>query len=91
MPFLAGARGRQLAQAEARLAELEARHDRLRHLASHGLRTPLTPIRLQVERLQREALAPRARERALDVVERNLARLEATLEELERVARGEGR
>jgi signal transduction histidine kinase len=78
--------------AEDRLALLEEKHARMLELAAHGLRTPLTPIRLQVERL-RTGLGPTpAQERALRVVERNLVRLEGTLEELEDVARdGAGR
>jgi PAS domain S-box-containing protein len=63
--------------------ELEHRQARFLNMAAHELKTPLTPLALQVSLLRRsqDTLTPEQRQ-GLDVLDRNLGRLEQLVDDL---------
>ncbi|HVL87754.1 MAG TPA: PAS domain-containing sensor histidine kinase [Candidatus Thermoplasmatota archaeon] len=80
---------RKRAQEAERRRELEALKVRFLNQAAHELRTPITPIRLQIDLLRdghADTLTERQR-RALSILDRNVARLQRLAEDLLDVAR----
>lgn len=84
-------------EAQLREMELERLKDvnrfktDLLNSVSHELKTPLTPIRMQIHRLRRQRLGPINEEQdgALDVIDRNMRRLGRLVDDVLQVARGE--
>lgn len=74
----------------ARLTELDRFKTDFINTTSHELRTPLTPIMINLHLLRQgldEGMDPGAAERALTVLERNVARLESLVEDELELAR----
>lgn len=74
--------------ANARLREAEQLRTRFLASVAHDLRTPITPMALQVD-LLRQHLPPRERQ-PVDILERNLQRLSRLVDDLLDVARLQG-
>lgn len=74
-----------------RLAEVNRFKTHLLNSVSHELKTPLTPIRMQLHRLRGGRLGPVTEEqdRSLEMVDRNIRRLGRLVDEVLQVARGE--
>lgn len=76
----------------ARLEEMDRFKTRLLNTASHELNTPLTPIKLQMHLLKREAARLDERhQRAVAVLDRNFERLSALVSDILDVARIQGK
>lgn len=73
----------------ARMREHEEFRSHLLGAVSHELKTPLTPLKMQVEMLRTRLLGPlnERQERSVGVLARNLARLEGMVEQTLDVAR----
>jgi PAS domain S-box-containing protein len=85
---LARRRGEEaLRQAHQRLKELDELKTRFLDAASHELRTPITPIALQLQLLKARGSLTEPQQRALEVVQRNVDRLNGLLAEVLDVAR----
>lgn len=88
-----------LGQARRAHAELRGAHEQLRDLdrlktrflnsAAHELRTPMTPIVVQLELLGRQHLGPLnpRQQRAIGILDRNIARLNRHIDDLLDIAR----
>jgi PAS domain S-box-containing protein len=81
-------------EAERHAAEVErlTRDERFRaeliNMAAHELKTPLTPIRLQIESLRDSGLTPR-QEKGFAILDRNFQRLERLIHEILEVSRSQ--
>lgn len=76
----------------ARLEEMDRFKTRLLNTASHELNTPLTPIKLQMHLLKKEAERLDARQqKAVAVIDRNFERLSALVSDILDVARLQGK
>jgi len=73
--------------ANERLRRLDEERTRFVNLMAHELRGPMTPILLRFQLLKRPDVSPEQQRRSLDVLERNLRRLDTLLEQLLDVAR----
>lgn len=76
---------------EAALREEDRRKDDFVAMLGHELRNPLTPIRNAVQLLQRAELPPGGRERAVGMVDRQVARITRLIDDvldLSRITRG---
>lgn len=85
------ARDLQRAAREGELAREKALHEQRRRLVrmtSHELATPLTPVLLQAHLLAMSDLTPKQRE-ALDAMQRNLDRLQATIRKVVKAAQAD--
>ncbi|GEM_PF-2222059 len=70
-----------------RLRELDRLKTQFVNTLSHELRTPLTPIKVQLHILKNAPSEGEGRKRAMDMLERNLARLSSLVDEFLEVAR----
>ncbi|MEA3198763.1 MAG: hypothetical protein QOE90_191 [Thermoplasmata archaeon] len=70
-----------------RLRELDRLKTQFVNTLSHELRTPLTPLKVQLHILKNAPQEGPARQRAMDMLERNLARLSSLVDEFLEVAR----
>ena len=72
----------ELRRLNAALREAQQATQRLLSMASHELKTPLTPVALQVGILRRRGGLSAAQEASLDILERNVRRLQALVDEI---------
>lgn len=77
--------GQRLAEI-SRLKEMDRVKTQFVNTVSHELRTPLTPIKVQLH-IMKGARTPEQQQKALEVVDRNVARLSGLVDELLEVAR----